>query len=201
MACSENTGIDGHTSNRGERTRAVLRAAAASRFARQGFHQTKISDIVADSGLTQPTFYFYFKSKEAAHQELVAEFRAGLQAITQQVVIVPVIAKPLLEQVADSFRLYLDFLAQDRDLTEIGFRQLPTATDTKLQLLEWLEGNMILERENGLVRSDMPSSIIVRCFVGMLDQVSLLQTSPKERHAQAHHCARFMCQGVWLVDK
>ena len=45
---------------RGEESRARLLAAAAREFAQHGYHETKVSTIVADAGVSQPTFYFYF---------------------------------------------------------------------------------------------------------------------------------------------
>lgn len=42
---------------------AELLAAATSVFAQKGFHETKVSDIVAAAGVAQGTFYLYFKGK------------------------------------------------------------------------------------------------------------------------------------------
>lgn len=42
---------------------AELLGAAAHVFAEKGFHETKISDIVAHAGVAQGTFYLYFKNK------------------------------------------------------------------------------------------------------------------------------------------
>jgi AcrR family transcriptional regulator len=39
-------------------------AAALKLFEEKGYHVTKVSDIVAEAGVAQGTFYLYFKSKE-----------------------------------------------------------------------------------------------------------------------------------------
>ncbi|MED3561701.1 TetR/AcrR family transcriptional regulator [Bacillus xiapuensis] len=40
-------------------------------FAKNGYHKTKISDIVREAGVAQGTFYWYFKSKEAIALEII----------------------------------------------------------------------------------------------------------------------------------
>ncbi|MGA2366751.1 MAG: TetR/AcrR family transcriptional regulator [Steroidobacteraceae bacterium] len=44
--------------------RDQILAAALKCFSRDGFHQTTMSDIVRESGLSQGTLYLYFKSKD-----------------------------------------------------------------------------------------------------------------------------------------
>ncbi|WP_430102644.1 TetR/AcrR family transcriptional regulator [Paenibacillus validus] len=60
--------------------REQLLAIAVERFAKHGYHNTKISDIVADAGVAQGTFYWYFKSKEAIGLEII---RSGRERLLQ----------------------------------------------------------------------------------------------------------------------
>ncbi|WP_440112785.1 TetR/AcrR family transcriptional regulator [Paenibacillus sp. QZ-Y1] len=55
----------------GEERRDQIIRIAMERFATQGYHQTKISDIVREAGVAQGTFYWHFKSKEAIASEIV----------------------------------------------------------------------------------------------------------------------------------
>lgn len=57
---------------------------AAAEFAERGFQHTRISDIVARAGVTQPVFYQYFTSKQAAYDELVGMFAERLRGIIGQ---------------------------------------------------------------------------------------------------------------------
>ncbi|QKS46358.1 TetR/AcrR family transcriptional regulator [Paenibacillus cellulosilyticus] len=57
---------------------------ALRRFAKDGYHATKISDIVAEAGVAQGTFYWYFKSKEAVALEIVMEGRRQLLDVIAQ---------------------------------------------------------------------------------------------------------------------
>ncbi len=52
-------------------TKEKLLNSAKKLFSKKGYYETKVSDIVADAGLSQGTFYLYFKSKEDIFIELV----------------------------------------------------------------------------------------------------------------------------------
>jgi len=51
--------------------RCALLDAAAAVFVKKGFHNTKVSDIVAAAGVAQGTFYLYFKTKMDVLEELI----------------------------------------------------------------------------------------------------------------------------------
>ncbi|MCS7462581.1 TetR/AcrR family transcriptional regulator [Paenibacillus doosanensis] len=48
----------------GEDKKNNIVEAALKLFEEQGYHQTKVSDIVREAGVAQGTFYLYFQSKE-----------------------------------------------------------------------------------------------------------------------------------------
>jgi len=50
--------------NKGDQTRSFIVDRAMILFARNGFKNTSLSDILAATGLTKGGFYFHFKSKE-----------------------------------------------------------------------------------------------------------------------------------------
>lgn len=68
---------DRFTQYSSERKRTLMEVALR-RFAKDGYHETKISDIVADAGVAQGTFYWYFKSKEAVFIDIVLDGRERL---------------------------------------------------------------------------------------------------------------------------
>ncbi|QKS48895.1 helix-turn-helix transcriptional regulator (plasmid) [Paenibacillus cellulosilyticus] len=51
---------------------------AVERFAKYGYQNTKISEIVNEAGVAQGTFYWYFKSKEAIALEIIEQGRQQL---------------------------------------------------------------------------------------------------------------------------
>lgn len=189
----------GNTLSKGEKTYARLRAAAASEFARRGYHNTKVSDVVKASGLTQPTFYNYFESKEAAYETLVGEFRRRLEALTGTLLIETSLNQAeLLHSVGDSFLQFFDFLAADPDLTEIGFFQPPGCTVTKAGLAQWIARNIAAEQAIGLFRSDISAVQISKCFVGMIDQMAREPVpAGEEREKAAYLCSVLLCDGLW----
>src|SRR5258708_12841697 len=57
-----------------ERRRAQILTRARDVFARKGYHQAKIDDIVAAAGVARGTFYLYFHDKKSIFEELVNRF-------------------------------------------------------------------------------------------------------------------------------
>ena len=58
-------------------TRQALKAAALSCFTKQGYLEASIRSITREAGVAHGTFYVHFPSKEAALDELLADFNAG----------------------------------------------------------------------------------------------------------------------------
>lgn len=64
---------------RGRERRQQLLAAAAERFAEQGYDDTSVNQIVDDVGVGKGVFYWYFESKEDLLAELFREAREDLR--------------------------------------------------------------------------------------------------------------------------
>lgn len=60
-------------------TRNVLIASAIRMFKQKGFQKTRVSDIVADAGVAQGTFYNYFRSKDDIFRNICTDFIEQLQ--------------------------------------------------------------------------------------------------------------------------
>jgi AcrR family transcriptional regulator len=58
---------------RGEETRNALLAAASTLFARDGYHETSVPDIVQAAGVGHGTFYEYFRSRREILLELTRQ--------------------------------------------------------------------------------------------------------------------------------
>jgi AcrR family transcriptional regulator len=65
-------------SPRGRRTRSALIAAARRIFERDGFLDTRITDIAEDADVGHGTFYVYFESKEAILRAVVVQVHSDL---------------------------------------------------------------------------------------------------------------------------
>jgi AcrR family transcriptional regulator len=74
--------------DRAEERRQQIMQAALACFARKGYHKTTMDDIVAESGLSKGTLYWYFKNKDDLFFSLVTSFflemRLDLDAILER---------------------------------------------------------------------------------------------------------------------
>ena len=66
--------------------RSELITTAQQLFYTKGYERTSVSDIVKAVGVAQGTFYYYFDSKTAVLEAVVAELIAQTQAILQEIV-------------------------------------------------------------------------------------------------------------------
>ncbi len=66
-----------------EEQRAGILTAAVTCFARKGYHRTTMDEIVAESGLSKGTLYWYFKSKQDLFLEIFESWgEAMLEAMS-----------------------------------------------------------------------------------------------------------------------
>jgi AcrR family transcriptional regulator len=70
---------DKPTTTRAE-ARQSLEDAAARLFARKGYANTTVDDIVEDAGVSKPALYRHFESKKHLHMTLLEHHRDGLAA-------------------------------------------------------------------------------------------------------------------------
>ena len=66
------------TDRRRAANRAVIIDAARRCFARDGFHQTSIPDLVAEAGISAGAFYRYFSGKDELIREIARDAFAGV---------------------------------------------------------------------------------------------------------------------------
>ncbi|OKP86164.1 TetR family transcriptional regulator [Paenibacillus helianthi] len=93
---------------------------ALEKFARLGYHQTKISDIVQEAGVAQGTFYWHFKSKEAIALEIIETGKEQLlQVIAQGYRQDPGDITDMVEASEALFHRLFNFAAENRHLMEI----------------------------------------------------------------------------------
>ncbi|KMK74982.1 TetR/AcrR family transcriptional regulator [Alkalihalobacillus pseudalcaliphilus] len=96
--------------------------AALQLFATDGYHKTKVSDIVKVVGVAQGTFYWYFSSKEDIALAIIAVGKEKLLAVVQQGYREK--AGSLDEMLRSSYHLiysYLQFAKRNRDLMAFIF--------------------------------------------------------------------------------
>jgi TetR/AcrR family transcriptional regulator, fatty acid metabolism regulator protein len=168
--------------SRGEESKARLFQAASRLFAGQGYAGTKISDIVAEAGVSQPTFYAYFESKEALFVELVATFREGLRHLVT-ILQLPESAS-VAEQEEHLRRTHIaifEYLALNPVMTRIGLLQAPDGAEVYRGLAAILATTFQHSQQLGLVRAELDADLIAESIVGMVHQLTVRYLLTGER--------------------
>lgn len=163
----------------GEKSKALLLTIAAEEFANKGYYETKISTIVQRAGVTQPTFYLYFKSKEAIFQELIDSFRKGLFDLTNESRLEPGIDfNSLPSRITKGLTGIFTFFSENQNLTRIGFFNSSEAEEIKKQLVLQIKDNLISEVENGYFQTEMDVCLIAEILVGTIERLTLTKLFP-----------------------
>jgi AcrR family transcriptional regulator len=90
--------------------RAEILAAARDAFVELGYGSVTVRDIVRRTGLASGTFYNYFPDKESVLRALVGESAARARVLVRDA---HRDSRSAHDFVADSFRAYLGFVAED----------------------------------------------------------------------------------------
>lgn len=182
---------------KGERTRLHLLEVAAAEFAERGFQHTRISDIVARAGVTQPVFYQYFAGKQAAYDELVGMFAQRLrQEVCRARLYEDQQNLPVHERVRRGVSNWLGILQEDPNLTRIGFFQVDAAEALKDELVEMISENIRIDQHAGVFRKDMPPDWLSHAFMGVIERFTRRAPNAQEREALAEFITTMFLQGV-----
>ncbi|MEB2310715.1 MAG: TetR/AcrR family transcriptional regulator [Sorangiineae bacterium] len=130
--------------NKAERQHDIL-TAARDLFAKRGYHQTTIDDIVAEAGVARGTFYLYFEDKRAIFVDLIDRFNARISMAILRIS-PDDSAHTVAEQVRANIRAIIGVFLSERAMTKILFtdavgvdpafdRKLATFTDEVVGLL------------------------------------------------------------------
>ncbi|MCY8788705.1 TetR/AcrR family transcriptional regulator [Bacillus inaquosorum] len=184
---------------KGEESRKRLLKAAANEFSIRGFHETKVSEIVKRAGLTQPSFYLYFQSKEAIFKELITDFYSRVRKLTASLLLENGLnTNDVSKRVLSAVETVFQFLAEDKDLTKIGFFLNPEAKQMKKDLAMVLKENLEAEQRLGYFRSDLDMETVAECLIGMIEHLtdSFLLTGTKDPASLAAQVVNLLIYGM-----
>jgi AcrR family transcriptional regulator len=129
-----------------ERRQKIL-GHARDVFARRGYHDATIDEIVAAAGIARGTFYLYFKDKRAVFEEIVD--RAFAQIAMAIVRVDPKdTGRTVADQVLENTRRIVGTLLEDRATTKILLTDavgLDPAFDRKLHSFYDVVENLLVE--------------------------------------------------------
>jgi AcrR family transcriptional regulator len=160
---------------RKDRTRALLMDAASRVFVDRGYHPTLISDIVAEAGVGQGTFYRFFPNKRSIFEALFEEFADSLLGQFQEFSANP---PSNLEEYREASRKSLAEVARvlmaHREMAQLFMRQAPVIDrDFEARFADTLDLFASLARgylehaiSLGFARS-CDTSVVSQCLVGI----------------------------------
>ncbi|WP_342429347.1 TetR/AcrR family transcriptional regulator [Neobacillus sp. FSL H8-0543] len=183
----------------GEQSRALLLSIAAKEFAQKGYYETKISDIVKQADLSQPSFYLYFESKEAIFAELVTLFRSTLFDFTKSSRLESGIhSSSLANKITQGLTTIFHFFVEQPDLTRIGFYIAQEAEEIKNSLANQIRENLTFEMQEGYFTTAVDMETVAESLVGIIDRVTITKLLPghKEPEALAHEIVSLILYGI-----
>lgn len=170
-----------------DKREAILRAAITV-FARNGYFNSKVSDIAGEAGIADGTVYLYFKSKEEvlhsvfdrAMEEFISEGKREIAEI-----------EDVTEKLRTIARLHLRRLSADKDLAIVFQVELRGSTKFMeefsasgfAQYLDIIRQTFVEGQKQGLFRQDLSSTICSKIFYGALDEMVTNWILPKKDYA------------------
>ncbi|MFC4453522.1 TetR/AcrR family transcriptional regulator [Deinococcus sonorensis] len=149
-----------------------LRCSAIKEFALYGLTGAKVSNIVANAELTQPSFYRVWPSKEAAYHDIIENtaetwYSAAASMFHQDVAWT---AENLLERIEYGINTLFTALTENMDLTTLVIRhQLnnPAERDTYLAIYD--QGFDDLQQD-GIIGQDIPSEVLAQAYLALTER-------------------------------
>lgn len=193
-----------------ERRQHIL-AAARDIFAKRGYHEATIDDIVAEAGVARGTFYLYFEDKRAVFAELIDRFSAKITVAILR--IDPEDAgRTVAEQARENIRAIVGVCLAERAMTKVLLtdvgrvdpafeRKLFTFYDTVVQMLaESLRNGQAL----GIVADGEPrvlAVLTIGALKELLYQAVTLGLAEESAEALTEQIYRFLCGGYLRVHE
>lgn len=188
----------------GEQSRCLLLDIAAEEFAQNGYHETKISNIVKKANVTQPTFYLYFKSKEAIFQEIVDNFRNDLSELIRQSHLDSGLERGTIEgAITQKITAIFSFFKENQCMVQIGFYESLEAKYMKQQMAAQIAENLIDEQQYGYFQTDINLHTTAECLIGIIERLTItkLFTGLSEPDDLANEVVRLLLYGLLADNK
>ena len=159
--------------------REQLLDAAAWVFARKGYRNASIADIIERAGVARGTFYLYFDSKEQVFLTIVEAFHARIRHALARAGEMPDIGTDARALLVTRFAQWLEFFAAHRDVARVILREA-SSIDPRFEqgyaalrasAVAFLASRTRQLQELGLVRGSVSPELVAHLQLGMLDEV------------------------------
>jgi AcrR family transcriptional regulator len=144
-------------------------------FAKKGYHETSIRDIIKKAGIKQPTLYYHFGCKEDLYKAIL---ETTFEELYKALEIALKKSKGVKEKLKTLIHLYFSFTKQKPDLGACiysAFFSIPRAIEIKkIQALldknrEIITEVMIQAKEEGMIRKNIDMNILTYSFMGLIN--------------------------------
>lgn len=187
---------------RGQRTRAALIAAARVVFERDGFVNARITDIAETAGVAHGSFYSYFMSKEEAFRAVIAELQAELTASRREGRSRSA-SSSVWEVVLDANRRYLKTWQKHTDLMRLWEDvailddEVQTMFDaTRMAFVRRAEAAIAKLQDDGLVDSKIDTRVAAFALTAMISRFAYVWFTRRDKH-NFEHAAEQLTR-LWL---
>ncbi len=186
--------------------RARILAAALKAFAKNGFYNTRVSEIASEAGVADGTIYLYFKNKDDL---LISLFEDRMEWIIERLSAeLEAVEGDVLERLRTFIHLHFRLAVERRDLAEfitVELRQSakfvkeyenPRFADYLKMLHSLIEEG----QSRGVLRADLDSRLVTRALFGALDEVllqlALAESPPEDVFDEATQIADMIIDGL-----
>src|SRR6195256_194151 len=157
--------------------RELLLRAATCVFARNGYFNSKVSDIAREADVADGTVYLYFKSKEEILHSIFDQNMA--EAIAAGRILIEKLKDPG-EKLRRIATLHLERLGADRDLAVVFQVELRGSTKFMREFsaagfaeyLGLLRGTFEDGQRSGVFRQDLNAKLVSKILFGALDEMA-----------------------------
>ena len=166
-------------------------------FARKGYRQSGVSDIVARAGVARGTFYLYFESKQQLFLAIVEDFHDG---------VVDALESPA-GTLEEAISAWLRFFAARRDQAIVVLKEASSIdarfersyAELRQSAIDLLAARVSRLQDAGSARADLDSTVAAHLLLGMLEELvtaHVLNDANADLDALASACADVAWRGL-----
>ncbi|HVW56411.1 MAG TPA: TetR/AcrR family transcriptional regulator [Rhizobiaceae bacterium] len=151
---------------------------AAEEFGERGYDAASLNRIIARSGMGKSSFYYYFDDKADLFNTLLERAFADLFKEVGGIDLASLTAETFWKNIEDLCRQAAEVMGRDVAFVRLGrmfyrLRNDPKETSSTNRLFEegrlWIGAALARGQELGIVRTDLPASLLVDCTMGLLE--------------------------------
>lgn len=167
-------------------TKNKLLSIAAHEFSTIGFYETKVETIVREANLTKPSFYIYFKSKQAIFDELVNLCAIKLESEVKKIGLTKIDENSFnSNRIKNVLENFFEFILENKELMIIGLKLNNNNDKIITMLTDIVKENLKIEANINYIKPIFAGDIFADILVInslMLCKNYLLteKSSPKE---------------------